>query len=117
MLQPTELQCQEQAMLAVATITSHMAAAGVPQDVWPAWDFTHGNASGTFPDDPRSMIALSRWCQALTIEHGIRHRTVQRNGGRVIEWTVSIRVGNISVHIVATSPARTDAPARELVTA
>lgn len=104
-------------MIAVAAILSRMHTEGVPQDVWPAWSFDHGNPTGAFPDDPRSMIALSRWCSALGVKHRVGHRAVQQAGGRAIEWTVAVRVGDISVHIIATSSARADADTRELVNA
>lgn len=113
----TELRLQIQAMLAVAAVMDRVETAGVPQDVTPSWNFAGGSATGTFPDDPRAMFALSRWCQAMNLRHGVTHRVVQRAHGQQIVWTVATTVGDVSVHLVASAPFPARQYGRELVDA
>ncbi|WP_030267915.1 hypothetical protein [Streptomyces sp. NRRL B-24484] len=115
MQQPTELELQYPAMLAVAALTQRMAAAGVPQTITPAWDYTGGLATGVFPENPDALVVLSAWCNLLGLDHRVSWRDVVTPAGGRRVWTIATTVDEISVHISASVPLRTSD--RELVNA
>lgn len=121
MSQPTELQLQAEAMLASARLTAYVASAGVVVPVAPQWVFEGGLATGRFTaGHPDSLLALDAWRRALPAGYRPSHRAIQTDGGERIEYTVAIRIGDVSVHLIASSPTQLPAaPAyrRELVTA
>ncbi|MDH6111946.1 hypothetical protein P3T36_006871 [Kitasatospora sp. MAP12-15] len=116
MSQPTELQLQAAAMIAVAKLLSHLSKAGVAQDITPSWNYDGGLATGVFPAHDRALITLDTWCRRLHRDHRVGHRDVATAAGAQRVWTIATTVDDVSVHISATVPLRTPAnTARELV--